>query len=369
MITLRPENVMMTDVIVDPNNPRFFDLEDWGEPVAQEMFANESIQDEALRKLRSRQLGRVEDLKNSIRVNGYIPAEQVVVKPYSFAEDKYVVIEGNRRVAAIKSILQENPLTQEDLQLHESIKSLSVLVYIPTGDPNTDKRNEITLQGIRHVAGPKEWGAYQKANLVVQLHDELGQSFDEIDKAVGLGPRVTARYYRAYKALEQMQQDEEFGRLAGPHRFTLFEEAIRRPSIRTWLGWNDTSHRFENQAKAREFFHLIAGDPEEEVEPRITSPAGIRGLGELLMADSQLPLNRYLEGQINLQTALGQIAPKEEVPLSDILEECKDTLSNLPADRIRDLGQQELKLLEDIARLIRRRKQEREALLTVPQDE
>jgi hypothetical protein len=249
VITLQPENVNMENIIVDPNNPRFFDLDDWGTPVPQEMFASEIIQDEALRKLRGRQLGRVEDLKNSIRVNGYIPAEQIIVKPYVFAEGKYVVVEGNRRVAAIKMILTEEPLTTEEGQLQEALGSLLVLVYTPTGDSNVDKRNEITLQGIRHVAGPKEWGAYQKANLVVQLHDELGQSFDNIDKSVGLGPRVTARYYRAYKALQQMQQDEEFGRLAGPHRFTLFEEAIRRPSIRTWLGWNDNSNRFTNEAK------------------------------------------------------------------------------------------------------------------------
>jgi hypothetical protein len=51
------------------------------------------------------------------------------------------------------------------------------------------------------------------------------------------------------------------------------------------------------------------------------------------------------------------------------LEECKGTLNTLPADRIRDLSEHEMQLLEDIARLVHRRKQEREALLTVLQDE
>lgn len=39
MIELKPEDIRVANVLLDPNNPRFFDLEDWGEPYSQEMYS------------------------------------------------------------------------------------------------------------------------------------------------------------------------------------------------------------------------------------------------------------------------------------------------------------------------------------------
>jgi hypothetical protein len=367
MIDLRTESIDIEDVLVDPNNPRFFDLEDWGEPYPEEMYGEAAVQEEALAKLKRRQLGRIEHLKESIKSNGYIEAELIVVRPYQYAEgDKHLVIEGNRRVAAIKDILGEEPLTQQQEELHDSLSTLTMLVYEPEGETEADKLAEMILQGIRHVSGPREWGAYQKANLVVSLHDDLEHSFDDIDARMGLGPRITPRYYRAFKALEQMKEDEEFGRLAGPHLFTLFEEAIRKPGIREWLEWNRNEYRFENDGRLEAFYNLIAGDPEEDEEPRITNPRQMRQLGDLLAAEKRILVRRFIDGQIEeVGSAYARAFPPDKIPLIDTLESCLEAINELTTDETRNLDEDELDMFDKIVELIERRKLDHRALVNL----
>jgi hypothetical protein len=369
MIVLENVQIDVDDLLVDPNNPRFFDLDDWGEPFPVEMYSEQSVQDEALTKLKRRKLGRIEDLKKSIYKNGYVPAELIVVKPYEFADDKYIVIEGNRRLAAIKDILSETPLDEHDQELHDSLSMLPVLVYNPVGDPEIDKKNELILQGIRHVAGPREWGAYQKANLIVTLHDELSLDFDVIDDRIGLGPRITPRYYRAYKALQQMKANEEFGRLAGPHLFTLFEEAIRKPGIREWLDWSSDRHIFENARQLENFYNLIVGDPEDDQDPRITNPRQMRLLGDLLSAEKQILVRRFIDGQIDIEKAYSDAFPQDEISLIEILKACQEALQEITTDQTRELDSTEIELFEDIVRLIEKRKREHDALASISDEQ
>lgn len=368
MIPLQSDTLLLTNIIVDPNNPRFFDLQGWGEPISEDMYADESVQLSTLQKLKTSQLGRIEDIKNSIRTNGYIPTELIVVKPYPYAEDRFVVIEGNRRIAAIKDIVADTPFSAEHQELQETLGELQVLIYEPTGDQALDEENELILQGIRHISGPKEWGAYQKANLVVRLHDELGIQFDKIDSQIGLGPRITPRYYRAYKALQQMREDDEFGSMAEPGLFTLFEEAIRKPGIQEWLGWNRETGRFTNGRRLSDFYSVIAGDPVEDQEPKITNPRHMRLFGDLLAEGAYTQVNRFMSGEIDIESAHTHAFPPEVVPLSATLRDCEGVLEKMSTEETRNLDAREIELLDRIVELVRRRKRDHEALNSTTND-
>src|SRR5687767_10083044 len=101
-IQLERKILAVENLLLDPNNPRFFDLADWN-IVQDNMFHIESVQNIAFQRLEGSQAGEIEELKESIRSNGYITAETIIVKPYEYDESKYIVIEGNRRLAAIRS--------------------------------------------------------------------------------------------------------------------------------------------------------------------------------------------------------------------------------------------------------------------------
>lgn len=367
MIKLEINEIEIENLLFDPNNYRFFDIKNQVE-IPYEKYSDERIQNQALANLNTRQVGLIENLEKSIKTNGYIPAEMIIVKLYELESDKYVVIEGNRRLASIRNILQEIPLNEADVELQDSLKKLPMQIYESVGDVEIDKRNELILQGIRHISGPKEWGAYQKAKLVVKLRDELDLPFTEIDSSLGLGPRITPRYYRTYKALDQMAKDSEFNELADPTLFSLFEEALKKPTLRDWLDWdlekidqtneegNEMSD-FSNSENLHSFYNLIVGDPEAKLDPIITNPQQMRKLGDIFDTQKTSIIGRILNGTIDVDTAYIQAFPPE-IELIDNLESCLEILEKLPIEKVRNLTAEELQLMDNLAKCIKQRKKD-----------
>jgi hypothetical protein len=156
--------VPLDSLLVDPNNYRFQDEPDFvfAEP---SRFHEGSVQGRAARRLRSE--GLVE-LKNSILKNGFLPVERIVVTPYPHVEGKYLVVEGNRRVAALGWIAEDHSAGVEvSPQVFETLAAVPVLV-VTDAEPSF----VAALLGVRHVSGIREWGGYQRAKLVAQLKDE-----------------------------------------------------------------------------------------------------------------------------------------------------------------------------------------------------
>ena len=176
------------DLLLDPNNPRYFDLRDH-EEVDYRRYAEEQVQLEAIAKLGA--TARVEDIRRSILSNGLIKFEFIVVKNYEHAEGKFVVIEGNRRLAAIQGIVQDFRLGVLDEKHHATageLVSIDVLTFEGTDD------EEHVIRGIRHVAGPREWRPYQQARLVARLREGENE-FEDIQNRLGLGPTQVRRLY------------------------------------------------------------------------------------------------------------------------------------------------------------------------------
>lgn len=345
-LKLEPQRTSLRNLLLDPNNPRFFQLEDWRE-IPANMYHFDHIQKAAFDRLERTLIGQIEELVDSIQSNGYIPAEVIIVKPYLNEEAKYIVIEGNRRLAAIRQIVQ-NAIDPED-ELVRSLQELDILVYYPTDDSQQDQINERILQGIRHIGGPKEWGAYQKANLIVQLYDELEQSWTDIGKRLGLNSRLVGRYYRAYKALRQMMAHQEFGQKAKPTLFSLFDEALKSSSIRDWLRWQDSVWQFTDYQHLVSFYGLLVGDPDTSQPPRITNPQQMREFSTLLTANKPVALSQVLDGNVEIDTAIRSVKPYTvKISLRDSLQAFLEALSKYPAEQIQNLSAEDLTLFSQV---------------------
>jgi hypothetical protein len=372
---LKTQRIPLKNLLLDPNNPRFFDLEDW-QKVPENLYHLERVQLKASQRLESSQAWQITELEQSIRSNGYIPTELIVVKPYVLSDPVlnadqgpyFVVIEGNRRLAAIRKIVRE-ALNPEQDELVQSLQTLNVLVYTPTEDPEQDRINETILQGIRHISGPKEWGAYQKAHLIVQLHDTLRQSWTEIGQRLGLGARVVGRYYRAYKALRQMMDDEEFGPKAKPRLFSLFDEALKSNAIKEWLGWSEELWQFTNAERRPTFYGLLVGDLEGERGPEITNPQQMRQFGETLASKKVGVLERFIEGELTIERAvsLTKIEPIT-VPLRDSLRTFLQALEKFPASLLTTITEEDLQVFERIEKKLQQLRALRQASLQYSQE-
>jgi hypothetical protein len=161
-----------TQLLLDPNNYRFHDLAGY-KPVSQRSrYAEHGVQDRAMQLLQTTDAFELDALRDSILSNGFIPIEQIVVERFDDSEPaRYVVLEGNRRVAAIKSLLADHAAGAADVP-HQVLRTLQELPIIEIkGTPEERGKYQKTLMAIRHVAGIREWGPYQQAKLVVELFE------------------------------------------------------------------------------------------------------------------------------------------------------------------------------------------------------
>ena len=89
------------NIYLDPNNYRFIDNEDY-QRVENKNFFDINIQKRTFKFLENKGL---EDLENSLKKNGYLPVDIIQVKEVE--KNKFLVIEGNRRVAILKQLWQK----------------------------------------------------------------------------------------------------------------------------------------------------------------------------------------------------------------------------------------------------------------------
>lgn len=111
----------------------------------------------------------ITDLMESIAETGYSDAEPLLV--VKDKTGKYIVVEGNRRLAAVK--LLNNPEFSELRKkvIFDIVENASVEAPIKIPCVLYKKRESILdYLGYRHITGVKDWGALEKARYLDQLY-------------------------------------------------------------------------------------------------------------------------------------------------------------------------------------------------------
>ncbi len=302
------QKTLSIDVLfLDPNNPRF-----WSEQtqkmadVPDSKVPDSTHQERCLARIANHGL---EELKNSILRNGFLPLDRIVARELDGAPGKYVAIEGNRRLAALKTLrdqitqgtISETKISEDYLKdLKVRTDNVEVLIY-----KGAEKKDVAwILQGIRHIGGIRDWMPAQQGKLVAEQIDKEGLSLSEAGQRFGLSAQAVGRRYRSYKALEQMRGDEEFQSKAQNTFYSLFEEAIRDKYVKAWLDWDDEAKRFKNTDNLKQFYSWICPDEERDgQERRIHDPRHISSLGKLLSAKQDVLLEKVDKHEISLSAA------------------------------------------------------------------
>lgn len=153
------------------------------------------------------------ELMLAIGENDFFPGEQLLVVPV--AEDTYKVVEGNRRLSALKIL--NNPALAE-VHTSKIEKVLAETTFRPTEIPCLvfDSESEIhNYLGYRHITGIKEWKLLEKARYLYGLKIEkfsdlsLNEAAREIAKMIGSKTPYVKRVlvgFEVYKIIE----DEDF---------------------------------------------------------------------------------------------------------------------------------------------------------------
>jgi hypothetical protein len=214
---IRP--VKVTDLKLDLENPRFVSLKfsDEAEMIAY-LYENADLS----------------ELLLSILNSGYMDFEPIVVR-----SSDSTVLEGNRRVAALRLIRDEALRDELKIKLPADVTAaaLPAEVRAVLVDHAAEARKFI---GFKHINGPQKWDAMSKAKYAADWHAE-GTPLEEISKALGDTFNTVTRLVEGFRVYKQAL-DAGFNpdrRTARRFAFSHLYTALTRASIKQWLELKD----------------------------------------------------------------------------------------------------------------------------------
>ncbi len=313
---LTPVELNIEQIYLDPNNPRFVD-DNW-RIVQDSKIDQPNVQLRARERMMARSFN-VDKLRANMEINGYLPIDRVVVR--RFSDDKYVVLEGNRRITAAKLILE---IYEQGAQVSEpvlsSLKKIPCLEYV-----GTDSQASWILQGLRHITGIVGWSAFSKAKMLTERWEDGAQNMTELGNQFGLSRYGAAQWIRAYKAFIQAKTESNYTQEINKRAYPYFQELFGRSNVKLveWLGWNNDSnvYRFENEDNLDHFLSWLypKDDPEDGrdlddirgnwEERRVGNVQQLRDVSYLLRTDVQ-QFEGFLHGA-ELETAVAEAKVKE----------------------------------------------------------
>lgn len=257
--------VKHTCLLLDNKNPRFY-----GEELNSEYINELQVSDPRLQEyLRQTIFNKynVQDLVSSIVEVGFLRLDPIIVVPEG---DYYRVVEGNRRLSAIKTI--HGDIKRRTISVSDDVYGSITEIEVVNLKEGYDESLVWMLQGIRHVSGIRDWGPFQQAELIKTLYHSRGMTYKQIGSIIGLSPARVSTILKAYCGVSQMMENEDWSQHATPDLFSHFEQAYVRAPIRDWLGWDKETSKFMNSEGLEMFYNWIVNDdtsiPREKLKSR-----------------------------------------------------------------------------------------------------
>lgn len=218
--TLSPgqDFIAPVDLHFDRENPRFIDLG----------FTDEA---DIVRELYDQ--ADVDELIQSILSASYIDFEPLIV-----LRNSNIVLEGNRRLAALRLITDETLRKKLKISLPaiEDPKPLPEKVRVLLVDHRDDARSFI---GFKHINGPFKWDALAKAKYAAKWY-ESGGDINTISRTLGDNHNTVRRLVNGWFALQQALKDGfDLSQISKKNfAFSHLYTALTRASVRDYLGLN-----------------------------------------------------------------------------------------------------------------------------------
>lgn len=266
-----------------------------------------------------REIAALDELITSICSNGYIDLEPLIV----IGKDSgpFTVLEGNRRLAAIKLIGNRKLADACKISLPENI-SEKVIDSIKKVSVHRVKKitDAEAFIGFKHINGPHRWDAYAKAKFVAAWYKRdraNGLTIDSIARQTGDTNNTIRAYIGSIFVLNQAEQEGLFEisnrfnktRFAFSHLYT----ALGRKEYTTFLGletgWDTTPSdkpiQHKNIKKLAETLDYLYGSRKDNKKPLIESQnPDLKHLGKCLVNSTALA--RIRAGD-TLNVAYGEI--------------------------------------------------------------
>jgi ParB/Sulfiredoxin domain len=237
-VATKQADIAVADLRLDPTNPRLpEELQGEEQPRLLRYFYDNGVLDELIR---------------SFADNGFFKHEPLIVVT---AEDTdgYVVLEGNRRLCALKILLGEPDAREEGLEprldepVHEArLEELRVVPCYIVDDPLDVHQ----FLGFRHIGGIKTWSAEAKARYLLSETEREAQAgsqnpFSDVARRVGSNAQGVRNSYLALALLRHARDEFEIPvRHVMDERFGVWLRCMNAQDLRRYVGL-DSPRRYE----------------------------------------------------------------------------------------------------------------------------
>jgi hypothetical protein len=312
------DNVPVKDLHFDTRNPR---LVEYG-------VTAKTSPDDILEILWEKMA--VDEIAMSIAASGFWDYEPLFVVKERGVD---VVIEGNRRLAAVKVLRSrelQNRLKATDLP-EASAKDLESLASLPV--LRVPKREEVwRYLGFKHVNGPAKWRSYAKAQYIAFVHKTTDEPLEAIAAQIGDRHRTVQRLYRSLMVIEQAERAGVYKRDCAYRRQLAFSHlmtALDYEGFARFLKLADKSQEStEPVSKDRlkelgEVCRWLWGDNRDDTKPLIVSQnPNLRQLDQILAHPQALATLRLGHG---LDAAF-EVSKGDDVVFEESLQDAKNAL-------------------------------------------
>lgn len=199
------------------------------------------------------------ELMLAIGKNDFFEGEQLLVVKTGI---KYTVIEGNRRLSAVKLLHNPNIATIYKSKVEQVVKESE---YFPTEIPCLifeDKDKILKYLGYRHITGIKSWKLLEKARYITKLKKDFysgitsQEASREIAKMIGSRRDYALRILVGYELYATIENNGFYGIKDlndTSFHFNYIADSLSRSKIEAFLGVNLES---ENPSKDLDLIHL-----------------------------------------------------------------------------------------------------------------
>lgn len=180
-------------------------------------------------------------IAESIARHGFFQSEPLIAIPLE--NDEYIVVEGNRRLTAIKALAI--PEVRERM-VDPRWKAIRVIAPTELSDETripvliaASRESVAPILGYRHVTGITPWDPYQQARYVASLIDDEKSTLSASDVAnlIGRDLSEVKAFYRNYSIVEQAEDSFEIpdtDRIVD--EFGVWTRAMTSVGIRDYIG-------------------------------------------------------------------------------------------------------------------------------------
>lgn len=181
----------------------------------------------------------LDELALSFLESGFWPHEALlVVVEKLYGKSVSVVVEGNRRLAALKYLhaaLDGYPASKKWAEIADNAKpSDRLFTNIPY--IRLDSRKDIeAFLGFRHVTGIKEWKPAEKAEYIAKMIEESRMTYEQVMRKIGSKTPVVRQHYISYRLLLQMEDEEDISLKQVEDKFSVLYLSLRTAGAQKYL--------------------------------------------------------------------------------------------------------------------------------------